>query len=70
MTDTRNSPCCSDQNLCCGTPVPGPPPRRKIWKTILFLLILLIGVAVAAHSLLGKKDACSSQDCCSEPCGE
>ena len=54
MNDPQNPCCCSDQNLCCGTPVPGPP-RRKIWKTILFLLILLVGMAVAAlYWLLAK----------------
>jgi multidrug resistance efflux pump len=70
MTDTPNSPCCTHQRPCCGPPVPGPPKKRKSWKTVLFIAVLLAGSAVAAYSLMGKKDACSTQDCCSEPCGE
>jgi len=70
MTDPKISSCCSDQGACCGTPPTGPASKRKLWKTILFLLILLVGVALAAHSLMGKKDVCSTSADCSEPCGE
>ena len=71
MNDEPKSPCCSDQSPCgCPTPAPGPPKKRKSWRTILFIVVLLAGSAVAAYSLMGKKDACSAQDCCSEPCGE
>ena len=60
MTDPQ-TPCCSEPASCCGAP--GPAPKRTYWKTIIFIIILLLGVALAAHTLMGKKEACSTTDC-------
>jgi hypothetical protein len=70
MTEPQKPPCGCDPMSCCGTPETPAPPRRSRRKLFLFILILLVGAALAGHSLLAKKDACCPSAGCSEPCGE
>ena len=67
MSDPGNPSCCSDQSPCCAAPAP--PVKRKPWKTVLFILVLSAGAALAVHSLMAEKDGGCAPGC-SEPCGE
>jgi hypothetical protein len=67
MNDPRDPSCCSDQGPCCAAP--DPPAKKKPWKTLLFILVLSAGAALAVHSLMADKDASCAAGC-SEPCGE
>jgi len=67
MTDPLDRPCCSAPSSCCDSPAPA---GRGRWKLILFILVLLVGAALAARSVAAKSDAGPAPACCAEPCGE
>ena len=65
MTDPNSPSCCGEGAPCCGSPAP--PARRPRWKSLLFVLCLLAGAALAAHSLTSGK-AAAEEGCCDTPC--